>query len=334
MDGRQRARQLVEQLPAPVARERRPIHGDDQRRVRRERRGPGRPRTGTAPRRPASPRTLRPPRRLRRQRPRNGETATRRAADIFERADPVDDDEVRCRRPAAGPAARLLPAARGPTPTDSEGPPVPEARRCDPSPTNRRGRLARVRPRRSRCGGSVRSAGPTAPRSRVRHRRRRPARRRWSPRVAPRPRCARRRAVHRPRRCDRVGPARHRSSRAVRPRAGAVGGPPGVGRTEVAVQLAVTIGGVLVDADDVAPTISGTVESVDRTEPPHDRRRRITRGDLDSWRWIAAAGACGQCRRRRVRVRPGEVAQQRLAGLVVVDGIGSLDVGGPPAVAA
>jgi MinD-like ATPase involved in chromosome partitioning or flagellar assembly len=122
----------------------------------------------------------------------------------------------------------------------------------------------------------------------------------------------------------------------------AIGGPPGVGRTEVAVQLAVTVGGVLVDADDVAPAIAARLglpiepnlrTAIDAVEHARgellDSLTTDRSGALPVLAGLPNPGAW-------VYVRPGEVARlvQRLADdtdVVVVDGIGSLeDVGGPP----
>lgn len=123
-----------------------------------------------------------------------------------------------------------------------------------------------------------------------------------------------------------------------------VGGPPGVGRTEVAIELAVACGrshGVaLVDADDVAPAIAQRLHLA--IEP--NLRTAIDavehgRGELD---------ACVQSERRCgvslvggvpnpgawAQVRPGEVVRviDRLADaaeIVIADGAGCLeDVGG------
>jgi MinD-like ATPase involved in chromosome partitioning or flagellar assembly len=125
-----------------------------------------------------------------------------------------------------------------------------------------------------------------------------------------------------------------------------VGGPPGVGRTEVAIELAIAAARsasvVLVDCDDVAPAIAQRLAI--SLEP--NLRTAIDaiehgRGDLE------------ECVQREARtkipivggipnpaswsqVRPGEVIRvvDRLATdseIVVVDGLGSLqEVGGPP----
>ena len=122
----------------------------------------------------------------------------------------------------------------------------------------------------------------------------------------------------------------------------AVGGPPGTGRTEIAIQLAATLGAALIDADDVAPCIAPRLglpiepnlrTAIDATE--HGR------GALDDSIMMPAhvgvpvltglpnPGAWAQ-------IRPGEVMRvvervARTAGRVVVDGPGNLeDVGSAP----
>jgi MinD-like ATPase involved in chromosome partitioning or flagellar assembly len=136
-----------------------------------------------------------------------------------------------------------------------------------------------------------------------------------------------------------AGPAR--SGRLI-----AVGGPPGVGRTEVAIEIAVaakrrcTV--VLADCDDVSPAIAqrlglalepnlrtaidavehgrGELASALLTEPV--TKLRVVGGIPNAAGWA--------------QVRPGEVVRvvDRLADeveMVVVDGVGALqDVGGPP----
>ncbi|HTK15901.1 MAG TPA: hypothetical protein VL769_05865 [Acidimicrobiia bacterium] len=134
---------------------------------------------------------------------------------------------------------------------------------------------------------------------------------------------------------------------AVRPgRIVAVGGPPGVGRTELAIELAIaaarTTTVVLADCDDVAPAVAQRLGLA--LEP--NLRTAIDavehgRGDL---------GSCFQQHRGTklsilggipnstswMQVRPGEVLRvvdrlAEVAEIVVVDGIGSLeDLGGPP----
>jgi len=125
-----------------------------------------------------------------------------------------------------------------------------------------------------------------------------------------------------------------------------VGGPPGVGRTEVAIELAVAAtrnsSVLLADCDDVAPAVA------QRLALPLEPNLRTAidavehgRGDL---------GACIQRQAHRkvavlggipnstswMQVRPGEVIRvlDRLgtaAAIIVVDGIGSLqDLGGLP----
>ena len=63
-----------------------------------------------------------------------------------------------------------------------------------------------------------------------------------------------------------------------------VGGPPGVGRTEIAIELALALGRrtsvVLLDADDVARG-RAAVATADRTEPAHRHRRGGTRAGRD-----------------------------------------------------
>jgi MinD-like ATPase involved in chromosome partitioning or flagellar assembly len=126
----------------------------------------------------------------------------------------------------------------------------------------------------------------------------------------------------------------------------AVGGPPGVGRTEIAIEitraLARTSPAVLLDADDVAPAVAQRLGLA--LEP--NLRTAIDavehgRGDLASTVLSDPAGGI------RViggipnpagwaQVRPGEVIRvvDRLGEefeTVVVDGVGSLqDLGGPP----
>jgi hypothetical protein len=120
----------------------------------------------------------------------------------------------------------------------------------------------------------------------------------------------------------------------------AVGGPPGVGRTEIALQLARQLGAPLVDADDVAPAVA------QRIGLPIEPNLRTAIDAVEHGRGTLAASihdALGD--RLRVvtglpnprawaQVRPGEVVRvvDRLAAespAVVVDGIGMLeDVGG------
>lgn len=133
---------------------------------------------------------------------------------------------------------------------------------------------------------------------------------------------------------------------AVRPgRLVGVGGPPGVGRTEVAIQLAVaaTRGStvVLADCDDVAPAVA------QRLALPLEPNLRTAidavehgRGDLAACiqrgapALVAVLGGIPNST-SWMQVRPGEVIRvvDRLgadAEIVVVDGIGSLqDLGGP-----
>lgn len=119
-----------------------------------------------------------------------------------------------------------------------------------------------------------------------------------------------------------------------------IGGPPGVGRTEVAIELALALGRrtnvVLVDADDVAPAIAP------RLHLPIEPNLRTAidavehgRGELER---CVVAEATSQLRvvtglpnaSSWSQVRPGEVVRvvDRLADeadLVVVDGAGTLD---------
>ena len=134
---------------------------------------------------------------------------------------------------------------------------------------------------------------------------------------------------------------------AVRPsRLVGVGGPPGVGRTEVAIELAVAAARdasvVLADCDDVAPAVA------QRLALPVEPNLRTAidavehgRGDLavcmhrEAHRNVAVLGGIPNST-SWMQVRPGEVIRvvDRLgaeADIVVVDGIGSLqDLGGLP----
>lgn len=126
----------------------------------------------------------------------------------------------------------------------------------------------------------------------------------------------------------------------------AVGGAPGVGRTEIAIQLAISLSGrasvALVDADDVAPSIAQRLAlalepnlrtAIDAVE--HGRGdltaalQTEPRTGLPALAGIPSPDAWAQ-------VRPSEVIRvvDRLGDgfdLLVVDGVGSLqDVGGPP----
>ncbi len=135
-------------------------------------------------------------------------------------------------------------------------------------------------------------------------------------------------------------------SQAARPgRIVAVGGPPGVGRTELAIELAIAAARVstvvLADCDDVAPAVAqrlglalepnlrtaidavehGRGELVSCLQALIGTKLSILGGIPNSTSWM--------------QVRPSEVLRvvDRLAGHaeIVVDGIGSLqDVGGPP----
>ncbi|GIU87479.1 MAG: hypothetical protein KatS3mg009_1994 [Acidimicrobiia bacterium] len=129
----------------------------------------------------------------------------------------------------------------------------------------------------------------------------------------------------------RPDPGRGRAGRVV-----VVGGPPGSGRTELAVHLAAAAGGVLVDADDVAPSVA------QRLGLPVEPNLRTAIEAAEHGR-----GTVGECvaRPRRGRphvlaglpnpgawsqVRPGEVLRvvEALAAVyhdVVVDVAGSLD---------
>jgi len=120
----------------------------------------------------------------------------------------------------------------------------------------------------------------------------------------------------------------------------AVGGPPGVGRTEIAIQLACAVGrktsAILVDADDVAPAVAS------RLQLPIEPNLRTAidavehgRGELEKCIVVEPAS------RLRVvgglpnasawaQVRPGEIVRvvDRLADdndVVVADGAGMLD---------
>ena len=122
----------------------------------------------------------------------------------------------------------------------------------------------------------------------------------------------------------------------------AVGGPPGVGRTEVAVHLTSALRGVLVDADDVGPSVAPrlglSVEPNIRTlidAVEHGRGDVLdcvqgdASGSLPAVAGLPNAGAW-------VQLRPGEVVRvvehlARDTRPVVVDGAGTLDdVGGLP----
>lgn len=120
-----------------------------------------------------------------------------------------------------------------------------------------------------------------------------------------------------------------------------VGGPPGAGRTEIALELARRTGALLVDADDVAPAVAQRIglpiepnlrTAIDAVE--HGR------GNLDASVHLALGGELRVVAglpnpRAWAQVRPGEVVRvvDRLAAdasSVVVDGVGTLeDVGGP-----
>ena len=146
----------------------------------------------------------------------------------------------------------------------------------------------------------------------------------------------RRHEVARP---ETIGVAPARRGRIV-----AVGGPPGVGRTEVAVQLAVTRRRRAGRRRRCRTRDRGAVGPVDRAEPPHrDRRRRARRdGDLFDSLAMDRSGVlpvlAGLPNPSRVGRTCGREKSPRLVqrladdrDFVVVDGIGSLeDVGGPP----
>ncbi|MDZ4826214.1 MAG: hypothetical protein SGJ13_07080 [Actinomycetota bacterium] len=121
----------------------------------------------------------------------------------------------------------------------------------------------------------------------------------------------------------------------------AVGGAPGVGRTEVAVQLALTMSAPLVDADDVAPAVAQRLglsiepnlrTAIDAVE--HGRGTLAASITTDSGTGLRVISGLPNPR-AWAQVRPGEVVRilDRLVNeedCVVVDGIGSLeDVGGP-----
>jgi hypothetical protein len=125
----------------------------------------------------------------------------------------------------------------------------------------------------------------------------------------------------------------------------AVGGPPGVGRTEIAVQLAISINNrarvVLVDGDDVAPAIA------QRLGLPLEPNLRTAIDAVEHGRGdIASVLLCEPRTGLPVlggipnpdawaQVRPSEVLRviDRLGGdfeVVLVDGWALQDVGGPP----
>ena len=77
-------------------------------------------------------------------------------------AETVDDDMNCVVRESLDDRARPRPAGRAPTPRRKAGRRAPDAAGRPASPRRRRrGRRGRARPRRSRCGGSVRSASPS-----------------------------------------------------------------------------------------------------------------------------------------------------------------------------
>ena len=126
----------------------------------------------------------------------------------------------------------------------------------------------------------------------------------------------------------------------------AVGGPPGVGRTELAIELAIAtardVATVLADCDDVAPAVAQrlglalepnlrtAIDAVERgrgnldacLQPLPGTKLSVLGGIPNSTSWM--------------QVRPGEVVRvvDRVAAdseIVVVDGLGSLqNLGGPP----
>lgn len=121
-----------------------------------------------------------------------------------------------------------------------------------------------------------------------------------------------------------------------------VGGPPGTGRTEIAIQLAARLGTALIDADDVAPCIAPRlglpIEPNLRTAIDAAEHGRGTLDDsivtpahvgFPILTGLPNPGAWSQ-------IRPGEVMRvvervARDAGRVVVDGLGHLeDVGSAP----
>jgi MinD-like ATPase involved in chromosome partitioning or flagellar assembly len=141
----------------------------------------------------------------------------------------------------------------------------------------------------------------------------------------------------------RVGPV------ALTPRAGrlvVVGGPPGVGRTEIAIQLAVTSGRgsrvALVDCDDVAPAIAQRLAlalepnlrtAIDAVE--HGRGDLVSSVLTDPRTHVAVVGGIPSSA-GWAQVRPGEVIRviDRLGDefeTIVADGAGCLqELGGPP----
>jgi MinD-like ATPase involved in chromosome partitioning or flagellar assembly len=126
----------------------------------------------------------------------------------------------------------------------------------------------------------------------------------------------------------------------------AVGGPPGVGRTEVAIELAVAAAHgssvVLADCDDVSPAVAQRLglalepnlrTAIDAVE--HGRGDLATCLQPLSGTKLSVLGGIPNST-SWMQVRPSEVLRvvDRLAGeaeIVVVDGLGSLqDLGGPP----
>jgi hypothetical protein len=120
-----------------------------------------------------------------------------------------------------------------------------------------------------------------------------------------------------------------------------VGGPRGSGRTEIALQLAPALGAVLVDADDVAPSVGPrlaleiepnlrtAIEAVEHGRGAvTDSLRQVVNDGTSVVVGLPNASAWAQ-------VRPGEVVRviDRVAAesaLVVVDGAGSLEDFGVP----
>jgi hypothetical protein len=120
----------------------------------------------------------------------------------------------------------------------------------------------------------------------------------------------------------------------------AVGGAPGVGRTEVAIQLAVRLGAALIDADDVAPAVAPRLglpiepnirTAIDAVEhgDGDPAATLVHAGGSTVLAGLPSAGAWSH-------VRAGEVVRvvhhvARGADAVVVDGLGSLeDIGSVP----
>jgi MinD-like ATPase involved in chromosome partitioning or flagellar assembly len=126
----------------------------------------------------------------------------------------------------------------------------------------------------------------------------------------------------------------------------AVGGPPGVGRTEIAIELALTAARestvVLADCDDVAPAVAQRLglalepnlrTAIDAIE--HGRGDFLSCIQRETGSELSVLGGIPNST-SWMQVRPSEVIRVvdqvcRAAEVVVVDGLGSLqDLGGPP----